>query len=102
MAKYEELWGQENPTPNILVQDIFINKSDIDILGAKKNTIKFKKNGVEYIQFRADKLINEIDEYSDSIMITIVGRAGINDWGGQFTPQIMIEDYEIEDGTMSF
>lgn len=102
VAKYEELWGQENPTPNILVQDIFINKSDIDILGAKKNTIKFKKNGVEYIQFRADKLINEIDEYGDSIMITIVGRAGINDWGGQFTPQIMIEDYEIEDGTMSF
>lgn len=102
VAKYEELWGQENPTPNILVQDIFINKSDIDILGAKKNTIKFKKNGVEYIQFRADKLINEIDEYGDSIMITIVGRAGINDWGGQFTPQIMIKDYEIEDGTMSF
>lgn len=102
VAKYEELWGQENPTPNILVQDIFINKSDIDILGAKKNTIKFKKNGVEYIQFRADKLINEIDEYGDSIMITIVGRAGINDWGGQFTPQIMIKDYEIEDGAMSF
>ena len=102
VAKHEELWGQENPTPNILVQDIFINKSDIDILGAKKNTIKFKKNGVEYIQFRADKLINEIDEYGDSIMITIVGRAGINDWGGQFTPQIMIKDYEIEDGAMSF
>lgn len=102
VANYEELWGQENPTPNILVKDIFVNKSDIDILGAKKNTIKFKKNDVEYIQFRADKLIDEIDKYGDSVMITVIGRAGINDWGGQSTPQIMIKDYQIEDGAMSF
>ena len=33
--------------------------------------------------------------------ITVVGRANINEWGGNITPQIFIEDYEIQEDILT-
>lgn len=32
----------------------------------------------------------------------VIGRGNVNEWMGNYTPQIFIEDYEISDGALSF
>ena len=34
--------------------------------------------------------------------VELVGRPNVNEWMGNYTPQIMIEDYEVSDGSLSF
>ena len=38
----------------------------------------------------------------DEIEFKIVGKANVNEWCGNVTPQIMIEDYEVKDITFDF
>ena len=37
----------------------------------------------------------------DKMNVTVVGRANINEWGGNITPQIFIEDYEIQEDILT-
>ena len=101
IAKYSFCWSQQNNTPLIAVNNIFISAADIKIMGKNKDTIKFEKNGVEYIKFFAKSLIEELQQYPE-MKINLVGEAQINEWGGNTTPQISIKDLEIFDATYEF
>lgn len=90
----DALWGTRNPTPLINVMDICISKSDIQIMGKNKDTVKIEKNGIAYMKFKADEMIEQLENY-ESIRLNIVGTANINEWNGNYTPQIFIDDYEI-------
>ena len=70
-------------------------------MGTHKDTVKIEKNGIAFIKFHATDLINEIQELGE-IKMNLVGRANLNSWMGRITPQIFIENYEIEDGELSF
>lgn len=96
------LFGQKVPEPLINVESINLKSSDINIIGSKKDTLKFEKNGVTYIKFHAKDLINELSDYKNEIQIDVVGRCNINRWMGNETPQIMIKAYEIRDGKLAF
>lgn len=96
-----DIWGQNNKEPYIYVSDINLKKSDIQIIGARKDTVKFEKFGVVYIKFFAKDLIAELENY-DEIKMEVVGKANLNEWGGRVTPQIMIENYEIKDNQYGF
>ena len=96
-----DIWGQNNKEPYIYVSDINLKKSDIQVIGARKDTVKFEKFGVVYIKFFAKDLIAELENY-DEIKMEVVGKANINEWGGRVTPQIMIENYEIKDNEYGF
>lgn len=96
-----DIWGQNNKEPYIYVSDINLKKSDIQIIGARKDTLKFEKFGVTYIKFFAKDLIAELENY-DEIKMEVVGKANVNEWGGRVTPQIMIENYEIKDNEYGF
>lgn len=99
LAGSPEIWGQGNSEPMICVKDILI--SDFTIMGAKKDTLKFEKNGVSYIKFHANDMINELQKCNE-IKITIVGRANINEWMGNQSAQIFIENYEVIDDLLEF
>lgn len=101
LGAYPELWGQHNPEPMIYIKDINLSPSDIQIIGKNKDTVKFEKFGITYIQFHAKQLIEDLANFSD-IKMEVVGRANINEWMGRETPQIFIEGYEVSDGTYSF
>lgn len=98
LAQYDRLWGQQNQTPLIAITDIEVTRQDIQIIGARKDTLKFTYKGITYIAFRAKKLIDKINDlcYND-YRITVVGKPNLNEWNGNFTPQIMIEDIEISE-----
>ena len=58
--KYEDIWSQGVVEPRLYIHDININKSDIQIMGKNKDTVKFNKFGVDYIKFHAEDFINDI------------------------------------------
>lgn len=96
-----ELWGQGNPEPLIYVHDIYVNPLEIQVMGAKKDTLKIEKNGIAYMKFRATDMIEQLNKCNE-IKMNVVGRANINEWMGNETPQIFIEDWEIIDNLLEF
>jgi single-stranded-DNA-specific exonuclease len=96
-----EVWGQGNPVPLIYVSDLYLDKSDIQVIGAKQDTVKIEKNGVAFMKFRALDMIDELNR-CNQIKLNVVGKANLNNWGGQITPQLFIENYEIVDDLFEF
>lgn len=99
LTQYKFLWSQQNPEPLIYINNLLINSSDIQIMGERKDTIKFIKNNIIYIKFFAKDLIEEISRYS-SIKLELVGKAKLNEWNGVFTPQVFIESFEIKEDSI--
>lgn len=101
----EDIWGQGNEVPKIHVTSINLIRSDIKIMGARQDTLKFEKNGISYIKFFAKEMIEEINQMfanTDSISIDIVGEPSLNEYMGYVNPQIMINSYQISDSRYSF
>lgn len=93
----KNLYGQNCPEPTIIVQNIIVDKKNIQVLGKNKDTLKIIFNGMTYMKFQAEDLIKIINNYKDKISLTVVGHGNINEWGGNITPQIFIEDFEIKE-----
>ena len=101
IASYDYLYGQKMTEPLIYVDSINIKSSDIQVCGARQDTVRFEKNGIIYIQFHAKQLIEDLKSYPE-MQLEVVGRANINEWMGRKTPQIMIKSYEIKNGDLAF
>lgn len=89
-------WGQKNDEPVIIVENIIADTSSIKIMGANKDTLKICFNGIEYLAFKAKKLIESLNQFNGKVCLNIAGRASINSWGGKTTPQILLDEIEIE------
>lgn len=59
------------------------------VLSSGLNCIKFKSSQEEYENLLAPEF--------GKITLNIIGRCHKNEWNGNVTPQIIIEDYEISD-----
>lgn len=101
LSRYENVWGQGNSEPLIYIGDLNITKQDIQILGKDKSTVKITKNGIAYMKFHAKELIEDLEKYTQ-IKLNIIGKTNVNEWMGNLTPQIFIEDYEVLDDTYGF
>lgn len=101
IAEHENIYGQQMAEPLIYIDSINLKRDDWRIMGQKKDTIAWEKNGIKYIQFHAAELIEELGSYPE-VQIEIVGRASINEWMGITKPQILIKNYEIIDGRLAF
>lgn len=102
LAQYKFVWSQQNTEPMIYVRDLYINRSDVQIMGKNKDTVKIVKNGVAFMKFFAKDMIEQLNQY-DCLKLEVVGKANLNEWNGMTTPQIFIESYEIkEDNLLDF
>jgi len=101
LSYYSELWGQKNPEPLIAITEVNLNAEDVQIIGKNKDTVKFEKFGITYIKFKAKDLIEDLSEYP-IMKLEIVGRPNLNEWMGQEKAQVMIEAYQIKDGSLEF
>lgn len=102
LARYKNVWGQQNSEPIIYVKDLHFKYSDVQIMGKNKDTVKIVKNGVAYMKFFAKDMIQELQQHKE-LKMEVVGKANLNEWGGTVTPQIYIENYEImEDRLIDF
>ena len=101
ICEYREIWGQHNEEPLIYIEDINITSNDIKIMGKNQDTVKIEKNGIAYMFFKCTKRLEEFTRYPE-MKLNIVGKANINEWMGNYTPQIFVTDFEVLDGRLSF
>ncbi len=90
------LWGTMVSEPLIYVTQLYINKKDVRIMGQNKDTIKIESGGISYLKFKAKDFIEELNKYSGTVQLELVGRANLNEWNGRISNQIFIDDYEIK------
>ena len=101
IAEHEDLWGQGNPEPLIHIKDINITQKDVQVMGKSADTVKIVKFGIAYMKFHAKQMLEDLAKY-DEIKLEVVGRANLNEWMGNYTPQIFISNYQIENGALGF
>lgn len=101
LGQLNEIWGQGIEEPLIVIENIHLNKANVQGIGTNKDTVKFTVNGVTYIKFKDENLLGKLTE-NDTMKVTILGKANLNEWQGEITPQIIIENYEIIDTTYDF
>ncbi len=91
------IYGNGIPQPKFAFE-LLIDKSSISFLGKNSNTIKTRVAGVDFIKFNSKAVADEIEKVKTPfIKMTLIGRAQINTWGGNITPQIMIDEIEVEE-----
>ena len=95
LGSYSNFWGQNIEEPYIAIENIVFKENDIQLIGDKQKTIKFNlPNGVNAITFSgSEELFNELQTLAKTNRFTFVGKCKINNWGGQFSPQLLLEDY---------
>lgn len=101
VGEYGYIWSNQNDEPILYIDNIILSTNEIQIIGTNRDTVKFIKNGITYIKFKANDLISELSGMKDIIM-KIVGRCNINEWNGIKSPQIIIDDYEIINNMYGF
>ena len=100
IANMEQLWGKDIDEPLICLENIKISSDMVTVYQKKDNTLKISlPNNISLIKFKAtdeecQKLQNQGFGYLE---LNVIGRANKNEWMGNVTPQIFIEDYEIVD-----
>ena len=70
-------------------------------MGKSADTVKIVKFGIAYMKFHAKQMLEDLAKY-DEIKLEVVGRANLNEWMGQYTPQIFISNYQVENGALGF
>ena len=94
-GKAIHLYGNGIPQPKFAF-DLRIAKDSIRFMGKNNDTMKFSAMGVDFIKFRCKDLIEEIEESNTHLFnIRAVGRSQINEWRGNETTQIMIDEIEL-------
>jgi single-stranded-DNA-specific exonuclease len=96
-----DIWGQGNDEPYFAIQNISLSCDEVNLIGKNADTLKFTKNGITYIMFKATELIEKIQNKTE-FSLEIVGRANLNEWMGNVTPQIIIEDYNFRNTLLDF
>lgn len=94
----KNLWGQQFEEPYLVIENVRISQNNIQLLSKDKNpTLKITlSNGVSIMKFKSSQ--EEYDELCAPGLVTqidVVGRCSINNWNGKVTPQLLVEDYNI-------
>ena len=97
IADLNDIWGQDMDESFIAIENLKVAKENLTLMSPdKKPTLKITlPNKVSLIKFGSsqeeyEKLLTE-----GYIELNIVGRCNANEWMGNITPQVLIEDYEI-------
>lgn len=98
IASLKDLWGKDMDESLIAIENLKITKDMITLMSPDKkptlkislpdkiSLIKFNSNQEEY-----EKLLSD----TGSININVIGKCSKNEWMGNISAQILIEDYEI-------
>ena len=95
------LWAKGNEEPYIVIKDIILDPSEIQLIGGNKDTVKFSAGGIDFLKFKDTEFANELKQTKE-IRLTVLGRANVNNFMGNIGPQLYIEDYEIVDSYYEF
>ena len=99
IANMDEIWGQDMPESLVAITNIELSESNVVLLSPDKHpTIKISCNGVELIKFgSSEEEYEKLISGEEGNCIRVVGTPAKNEWMGNITPQIKIQEYELYD-----
>ena len=102
IADMSDYWGSEIDEALVAINGLKVTKEMVEIYRKSTNTIKINlSNGVSIMKFNADEELCEklTTQNTGCIELDVVGKCNANEWNGNITPQIFIEDYNITDSS---
>ena len=99
IANMEDLWGKDIDEPFICVEHLKVTSDMVTVYNKKNNTLKITTpQGISLIKFKAtDEECYMLQNTNGYYELNIIGRANKNEWMGNVSPQIFIQDYDIVD-----
>lgn len=98
ISNLKPLWGKDMDEPLIAIKNIKISKDLVTVYRKTSNTLKITlPNKVSLMKFNAtDEECEALENHTGAyVQLDIVGKCNKNEWMGNISPQIFIEDYEI-------
>ena len=98
LASFDNLWGQEVAEPYVVIEGLKINKDNLVLMSRDKNpTLKITTpSGISIIKFKSsEEEFNKLYTETGYIEINVVGTCALNEWMGNYTAQVLVENYEI-------
>ena len=92
-AKGKHLYGAGIPQPKFAFT-LDVTSDQVRSMGKDNGTMKIFQNGVDFIMFKAKEPLEQIMKSKENI-ITIVGRSQINEYNGNQSIQVVIDEIEI-------
>ena len=94
----KELWGKDFNEAMVAIKDLKVSKDMVQVYRKSSNTLKITlPNKVNIMKFNAtdeecEMLENQTGAY---VQMDVVGTCHINEFFGNVTPQIFMEEYEV-------
>lgn len=95
----KDCFGQQVPEVKIAVKDIPLSSLEIDLLSPDKYpTLKFTGKGYQFVKFHSSREeYDKMKALGPDYVMTLVGTPGLNIWNDVSYPQVVIDDYLIEE-----
>lgn len=97
IAWLSDLWGQNMEESLICIEDLRVTKDNLTLMSPdKKPTLKITlPNRLALIKFGSSQEEYESLLSTGYMKMNVIGKCNANEWNGNVTPQLLIEDYEI-------
>ena len=98
IANLGALWGKDMNEALVAIEKLKITKNMITVYRKTSNTLKISlPNNISIMKFNAtdDECYNLENFEGAYLELNIVGTCHQNEWNGNISPQVFIEDYEI-------
>lgn len=95
---YFTIYGQEIPESKVVIEDICLDSSMVTLMGVDKGrpTLKIRIGNVDVIKFKSNE--EEYEKFcQEDMVLTAVCKCQVNEWNGNISPQLIIEDYELRE-----
>jgi single-stranded-DNA-specific exonuclease len=90
------IWGKGVEEPLLYIRGIPLKHKDIIAMGKNADSTKFNCDGVAYVKFKDVEFHDNLMMAEEPIYLNVVAKANMNNWQGHSTPQLIIQDYTIE------
>lgn len=91
------IYGQEIPESKVAVENIPLSENNVTLMGLAKGhpTIKIQVGNVSIMKFKSSE--EEYEQFTQpNTYLTLVGKCSVNEWNGNVSPQIIIDDFELK------
>ena len=98
IANLNSLWGKDFNEALVAVENLKVTSDMVTVYRKTGNTLKITlPNKISLMKFNAtDDECYALENFTEAYMsLNVVGKCNQNEWMGNVTPQIFIEDYEI-------
>lgn len=106
VAESYKVWGNNVKEPLFYISGIEISASEINAYGDNQGFIRFVYNGIPFIRKYAPhgmfeemtlKTRNTLGENTKRLKLNIIGNFVLNEYNGEFLPQVKIQEFDVEE-----